>query len=72
MPANALGGKILWKFGLSWVTFFPYNDFSTIQISRPNNILFPPEDFSSYGDNLQCVTSINCQLFPDPGPDYCI
>lgn len=45
IPAMALGGKILWKFGLSWVTFFPYNDFSTIQISRPNNIFFPLKIF---------------------------
>lgn len=45
IPANVLGGKILWKFGLSWVTFFPYNDFSTIQISRPNNIFFPLKIF---------------------------
>lgn len=45
VPASVLGGKFLWKFGLSWVTFFPYNDFSTIQISRPNSIFSPPKFF---------------------------
>lgn len=46
IPVNVLGGKILWKFGLSWVTFFPYNAFSTIQISRANSIFSPRRFFS--------------------------
>lgn len=54
IPANVLGGKILWKFGLSWVTFFPYNAFSTIQISRANSIFSPRRFFSVQWQFAMC------------------